>query len=117
MHKNLFKTIKWTARISALLLLLFGLLFYFGYGNPSPFANPDYTWIENVWLSLIPLVFIGLALGWKYAKIGGYLIVIPLIIGFILGLVADANFSMNMLIILFPGVLYLIDGYKNTDKP
>lgn len=106
------KVVKWSARIIALAILLFGLPFYFGYGNPLPFTNPDYSWIENAWLTLFPLVFIGLALGWRYKKVGGYLVVAPIIIGFILGLIADANFPINMLIVLIPGVLYLIEGYK-----
>lgn len=100
----------------ALTILLFGLPFYFGYGNPLPFANPAYSWIENVWLTLFPLVFIGLALGWRYEKIGGYLVVIPISIGFILGIVADASFPINTLIVLVPGVLYLVSGYKMENK-
>jgi len=49
--------------------LVLGLPFYSGYGNPLPFVNPDYTWIENFGLALVPFVFIGLALGWKYKKL------------------------------------------------
>lgn len=107
---------KWSARIIALAIILFGLPFYFGYGNPLPFANPDYSWIENAWLTLVPLVFIGLALGWKYQKIGGYLIVIPIIIGFILGATAHTNLPMNILIALIPGILYLVDSYNKPSS-
>jgi cytochrome bd-type quinol oxidase subunit 1 len=106
--------LRWSARIIAAALFIFGLLFYFGYGNPLPFANPDYTWIENIWLTLVPLIFIGLAVGWKFEKVGGYLIILPLIIGFILGVIAEASFSMNMLVLLVPGILYLIVGYKSS---
>lgn len=108
------KIIRWSARIISLLLLVFGLMFYFGYGNPLPFANPDYTWIENVWLSLVPVIFIGLAVGLKYEKVGGWLIVAPLLLGIIFGVIGDANFSANMLVAFVPGILYLIAGYKNS---
>jgi hypothetical protein len=47
--KKRLKIIKWTTRILALAILLFGLPFYFGYGNPLPFINPDYGLLDNVW--------------------------------------------------------------------
>ena len=80
MNQN--KILKWTTRILALAVLLFGLPFYFGYGNLLPFINPDYTVWDNTWLSIFPVMFIGLAVGWKYEKIGGFLITVPLFIGF-----------------------------------
>jgi hypothetical protein len=43
--------IRWSTRIIALIVLLIGLLFYFGYGNPLPFANPKNTLFDNIWLS------------------------------------------------------------------
>lgn len=106
------KTIKWITRIVALLILGFGLLFYFGYGNPLPFAKADYSLWENVALAIMPLVFIGLALGWKYPKVGGWLIIISIAIGLIVGLLTEANISVNLAVPLIPGILYLIDGYK-----
>lgn len=105
------KIVKWSARITALIISLFGLLFYFGYGNPLPFVNPDYSLIENTWLILFHFVLIGALLRWKYEKIGGYLVIVSIIIVFILGIVTEANFSINMLGFLIPGVLYLIYGY------
>jgi hypothetical protein len=75
MKKNI---IKWFARILALIIILFGLPFYFGYGNPLPFVDPGYTWIENTQLTLIPIIFVGLAVGWKYPRIGGAFIVFPI---------------------------------------
>src|SRR5574343_530433 len=106
--------IKWTARILALCILIFALPFYFGYGNPLPFANPNYSLWENVALSMLPLVFIGLALGWKYPRDGGMLIVVPVLIGFIVGILTEANLSINLAILIIPGILYLIDGYKKS---
>jgi hypothetical protein len=111
------KIIKWTARILAILLLLFGLPFYFGYGNPLPFINPDYTLHDNLWLTIFPLMFIGLALGWKNEKIGGYLTVIPLLTGFIVSiLIIRTDFTPFMLIPFTVGILYLIVGYKKINN-
>ena len=106
------KIIKWIARIMALCILIFTLPFYFGYGNPLPFTNPDYSLWENVALAMMPLIFIGLALGWKYPKIAGWLIIISLAIGFVVGVLTEANLSINLVAPIIPGILYLIDGYR-----
>jgi hypothetical protein len=110
------KIIKWTARILSLGILVFALPFYFGYGNPLPFMSPDYSLWENVTLTLVPLIFIGLALGWKYPKIAGWILTISIIISFVLGFLTDANLSINLAVPIIPGILYLIDGYKNYKK-
>jgi len=110
------ETIKWTARVLALCILIFALPFYFGYGNPLPFANPDSSLWENVALTMMPLAFIGLALGWKYPKVGGLLVVISIMIGFVVGLLTEANLSINLSAPLIPGILYLVSGYKKQSK-
>ncbi len=106
------KIIKWSARILSLCILIFALPFYFGYGNPLPFIKPDYSLWENVALTMMPLVFIGLALGWKYPKIAGWLIIISITIGLVVGILTDANLSINLAMPIVPGILYLIYGYK-----
>ncbi len=93
-------------------ILIFALPFYFGYGNPLPFANPGYSLWENVALTMMPLVFIGLALGWKYPKIGGWIIIVSIAIGFIVGYFTEANISVNLLVPVLPGILYIIYSYK-----
>jgi hypothetical protein len=110
------KIIKWIARILATGILVLALPFYFGYGNPLPFANPKYSLWENVALSMMPLVFIGLALGWKYPKAAGWLVVGAIIVGFVVGLLTKANLSVNLAFPIIPGILYLIDGYKKQVK-
>jgi hypothetical protein len=110
-QKNL-KIIKWTARIIALLIIVGGLPFYFGYGNPLPFANKEYTFYDNLWLTAFPLMFIGLALGWKYEKIGGYLLIVSVSIGLFTTVIAGKGSGTQMLASLIVGILYLIVGYK-----
>ena len=96
-----------TARTLALVSLVFGLPFYFGYGNPLPFINPEYTLWDNTWLSIFPLMFIGLITGWKYEKIGGLLIVLPLTFGMLLALFTQQDFAWVMFIPLLTGIFYL----------
>jgi len=115
-EKNL-KIIKWSARIIALLTLLIGIPLYFAYGNPFPFANQDYDFFDNLWRTVFPLMFIGLALGWKYEKIGGYLIIIGILTRFIGSIIIKEGLSLHMSIPLVVGILYLIVGYaKKQDK-
>jgi len=116
MHPKTLNTIKWLTRMLALCILIFALPFYFGYGNPLPFINPDYSLWENVALTMMPLVFVGLALGWKYPKVGGLLTVISIVIGFIVGILTKANFSVSLLTPLVPGILYLVVGYNKNKK-
>ncbi|MDP1709576.1 MAG: hypothetical protein Q8L21_01680 [Candidatus Komeilibacteria bacterium] len=108
------KIIKWSARIIALVIILFGLPFYFGYGNPLPFINPDYSIWKNIILMMNPLIFIGLALGWKYEKISGYLIIFALVAGLSIGITTKTGFSINMIIAIIPGILYLLTGYNKA---
>jgi hypothetical protein len=115
MNKKQKKIITWSSRIIALVIILFGLPFYFGYGNPLPFINSDYSLWKNIVLLMNPLIFIGLAIGWKYEKIAGYLIMIALTIGLLIGVITKTGFSINLLIAIIPGILYLIIGYNNYE--
>lgn len=106
------KIIKWSARILSLVILIFALPFYFGYGNPLPFVDPNYSLWENVALSMMPIIFIGLALGWRYSKLGAYLIIIPVVFVFIIGIISEVNMGINLAIPLIPGILYLFNKKK-----
>jgi hypothetical protein len=59
-------------------------------------------------------MFIGLGVGWKYEKIGGYLVTIPLTIGLIFGIIAEGELIWFMLFPLIAGILYLIVGYRKV---
>lgn len=106
-------TLRWVARISALLVLLLGLPFYFGYGNPLPFLNPEYSFYDNLWLSIFPIMFIGLAISWWSEIWGGRMVVISITVGIALSVLMNTGFSVVILVPFFVGVLYLILGNKN----
>ncbi|HYE83080.1 MAG TPA: hypothetical protein VEG39_13060 [Clostridia bacterium] len=112
LNRKQLKIMRWSARILALAVILFGLPFYFGYGNPLPFINPDYKLWDNLWLTIFPLMFIGLGLGWKFEKIGGFLITVPIAIGLIAGLVMKKELITHMLVPFIVGMMYLIIGYR-----
>ena len=106
------KTIKWIARMAALLIVLGGLPFYLGYGNPLPFINQEYTIYNNLWLIAFPLMFIGSALGWKYEKVGGYLLITSSLMGFFASVIGGEGSGTQMMASSVVGILYLIVGYK-----
>lgn len=112
LNKKQLKIMRWSARIIALAVILFGLPFYFGYGNPLPFINPNYSSWDNLWLTIFPLMFIGLGLGWKYEKTGGYLVTVPIVTGLILGLIMESELIVHMLIPFLVGIMYIIVGYQ-----
>jgi len=117
MKKKKIKIIKWLSKSTSLVIILFGLPFYFGYGNPLPFTNPKNTLLDNVWLSVFPIMFIGLGIGWKWEKIGGHLIIIPILLASIIGFILDREgLPGPMFIPMIIGIFYLIIGYKKTKK-
>lgn len=114
LEKRRYQFLKWIARILATLMIVFGLPFYFGYGNPMPFIKPEYSIWDNTWLTVFPIMFIGLAIGWKWPRIGGLLITIPILLGFILGIITRGGISTHMFIPFIVGVLYIITGYARV---
>jgi hypothetical protein len=117
MTKQSHSILRWTTRVLAALILLLGLPFYFGYGNPLPFVKPDYTLWDNTWLSVFPLMFIGLALGWKYERAGGLLITLSISTGFIIGYITEKDITVHMFVPFIIGLLYLLLSFtkkRNT---
>ena len=110
-EKRSFRVLMWAARLYAGAVFLLGVLFYLGYGNPLPFIDPDYTLTENIWLLVLPLVLSGLILGWKWVRMGGWLITGPLFLGFLAGLFVDHEIPVPLLIPFSAGLLYLFLGY------
>ncbi|MBU1151826.1 hypothetical protein KJ632_03295 [Patescibacteria group bacterium] len=113
MSKKTHTVIKWLSIILSIALLAFGLPFYFGYGNPLPFINPDYTLWDNIWLTIFPIMFIGLAFGCKWQKLGGWLVTVSVGAGLLLGLLIEGELVFHMLVPLSVGVLFLFAGYKD----
>lgn len=109
-----YKILRWTARILSLLVISFGLPFYFGYGNPLPFLDSSYTLWDNTWLSVFPIMFIGLALTWKYERLGGYLSAGAVFIGLVIGIIAEGEIPVHMLVPLAIGVSYVYLGSKRA---
>ncbi len=116
MNQRKLNVIKRFARIFSLLILLVGIPLYCGYGNPLPFASSEYDFFDNLWRTIFPLMFIGLILGWKYEKIGGYLIIIAILTRFVVSIIIEEGISIHLSIPIIIGILYLIVGYKKYSE-
>jgi hypothetical protein len=114
--RRYYRIIKWTARSYATVVFVLGSLFYLGYGNPLPFIDPDYSLMENTWLTLFPLILAGLLLGWKWERIGGWLITGPLFLGFMASLMFEHEIPVPLLIPFLAGLLFLVSGYLHGSE-
>ena len=104
--------VKVATRVLAIAVILFGLPFYFGYGNPLPFANSEYSFFDNMWLCIFPLMFVGLGLGLKFEKVGGFMTTISVGLGLAATLIIEKEFIAFMLVPLAIGISYLVSGYR-----
>ncbi len=99
-------------KIFAVIVFIFGLIFYLGYGSILPFTNPEYSLLDNIWLICFPLVFIGLIVGLKWEKIGGYLVTIPIVLSFLVGFFfLKQSLPGPMFVPLLIGLAYIFLGY------
>lgn len=118
------KIIKWVPRILTIAILALGLSSFYRYiTGDEIFFLPD-----SIVLARGSLIYVGLILGWIYPKIGGWMIIISIVIGFVYSGINDFNpfglvplteiiffYSINIPTII-AGILYLIDGYKKSNK-
>jgi len=62
--------------------------------------------------NIFPIMFIGLGLGWKFEKTGGFMVTVSILIGFIFGLIAGKGFAMHMAVPFMVGALFIWSGYE-----
>jgi len=91
-------------------MFLFAFPLYIGYGLPLP--NSSLSSIENIHLMAMLIIFIGLIVGWKWEKIAGYMICIPIFAKLFLAFIFLENPGPIIILLAIPGSLYLIYGYK-----
>jgi len=114
MNYKKLKIMQWITRVLSVGVIAFGIPFYVGYGNLLPFLDPDYTIWDNIWLTIFPIMFIGLVIGLLFEKLGGFLITIPVGLGLIAGLILYGELVIYMLVPLAIGILLLIIGFEKN---
>ncbi|MBN2267932.1 MAG: hypothetical protein V3569_05780 [Acholeplasmataceae bacterium] len=105
------RILTYSSYILAFIILVFGIPFYFGYGNPLPFLEESYTLADNIWLIVMPLVFIFAILGIKWKKISGIILILLILIAQIISLWVDEEIVWVMMVPILLGVLYIWDEY------
>ena len=105
------------ARIAgtAIVIVILFLPFYFGYGNPLPFLKPEYTAHDNAWLTAFPFVFIGIILGWRYPRTGGYMDVLAILAAQTVTYLTGYGLVLHMLVPLGVGVLFVVSSEKENE--
>ena len=110
--KGWVKVTRWVARIWSLGPILFALLVIL-----TPDVNQEVTvhWTEWLTLSLAFLSVLGLAIAWRWERLGGWIAVISLAIFTVLFLITVERYFPTVLIFLagigVPAALYLISSY------
>ena len=133
-NKTSNKTLLWTrriARILSALIIIFVLITVSGYavnwiitGTADPYAVEDYPFIENLPPAFIFLATLGLAIAWRFEKLGGIinlvfcLATLPILI-IHWPVYQDPRFIapyIVLVIVAIPGVLFLIYWHKSKEN-
>lgn len=107
MRKN--RVLQYSSLICSLVILGFGLPFYLGYGNPIPFTQNDYTFTDNMWLIVMPVVFILVILGFKWKKVTGLLLFVIVFIAQFMSLIINGEIVLVMMLPIILGVLNILN--------
>ncbi len=105
----------WIARIAGTAIVILFLPFYFGYGNPLPFLNPEYTAHDNAWLTAFPFIFIGIILAWRYPRLGGGMVILAILVAQTVTFIMGYGLVLHMFVPLGVGVLFVFSGEKESD--
>ncbi len=108
-RRRIASIIKWTARISGSLLIVFVLFFLFGsiFGTEESAGEGLISAKDISAFICFPLAtIIGLAMAWKWEGLGGFISTIGFIILFIIR--TDLASSPEMIVLPVPGLLFLV---------
>jgi hypothetical protein len=126
------KWVRWVARIWSAPIILFVVYFVLGSiwssltnSNADPYAVEKATTVESLTLLCIALSALGLALAWRWEKFGGIFSLVftagvylsLLVLGITTGEFSRMMIpSLMTLILLVPGILFLVSGLHSSRK-
>ncbi len=117
MNMKMYQLIRWIARVLASLMAAF-IAFMFVGNAVTDGIGPLFklTFRETLMMAAFVAVFVGLILGWKREKLGGWLIVGGMGLFYIFDVVFSGTFPRGFFfpLIALPGVLFLIAGYAQV---
>ena len=125
------KRIRRIARIWSAVIIVYALLMLIGYtvswvttGEADPHAEEDYQFIENIPPIFMLLAILGLAIAWRFEKIGGMinlgfcLATIPILL-IHWPIIQDPRFAVPyilLIIVAFPGILFLGYWWRTRER-
>lgn len=119
MNKKLLLAIRWIARALAALMAAF-IAFMFVGNAAADGVGPlfNMTIRESLMMAAFAAVFVGLILGWKQEKLGGWLAVVGLALFYIFDFAFSGSFPRGPFfpLIALPGILFLLAGYTQQAR-
>ena len=115
MNQKIILVIRWTARVLAALMSAF-IAFMFVGNAATDGVGPlfDLNLREILMMFAFGVVFLGLLLGWKKEKLGGWLVVGGMALFYLFDYAFSGTFPRGpfFLLIALPGILFLLVGYN-----
>ena len=115
MSQKIIQIIRWIARILAALMVAF-IAFMFVGNAAADGIGPlfDLNVREILMMVSFVIVFLGLILGWKREKLGGWLVVGGIVLFYVFDFAFSGSFPRGPFfpMIALPGILFLIAGYS-----
>ena len=125
------KRIRWVARIWSVPIIVFVVVFLIGTlwseltnAPPDPYAVEDITFVDQLPPIFIAVSTLGLALAWRWEKFGGVFSLVFMVVMYIT-LLIQGPFPTEFrtltpyllgLIVLIPGILFVISGIRSGSK-
>lgn len=125
------KWIRWVARIWSIPIIVFVVVFLLGTlwsevtnAPPDPYAVEDITFADQLPPIFIAIGTLGLALAWRWEKFGGIFSLV-FTVGFYITLLIQGPLPTEIrtlipyllgLVLLIPGILFLVYGIRSRDK-
>jgi len=127
------KRIRLVARIWSAPIIIYSLMMFTGYawnwltiGKADPYAVEGYPFIEAVPPILLFLGVIGLAIAWRWERLGGainlvFLLGVVVVLLITRPLTDDLSFVLipylMTIVVAIPGILFLVYGRRSSETP
>lgn len=115
MNNVVLRVIRWIARILAALIAAI-IAFMFVGNAAADGIGPliKLTLRETLMMAAFVAVFLGLILGWKREKVGGWLVVVGMVLFYLFDFAFSGTFPRGGFfpLIALPGLLFILVGYS-----
>ena len=113
------RVLRWVARVTALVMVVFILIMFLGEGIADGFGGfLVLTLRESLMMASFVIIFLGLLLGWRWEILGGALVIGGMAVFYWLNYAFSGTLPQGpyFLIIAIPGLLYLFCGLGSGGK-